>query len=61
MLPPDADESLKRLRQRATAPKVSAELEKAGVPFAFWVDGRLVDLDLATPAARRVGRGRGGQ
>ena len=38
-LAPDADESVRALRDRSAAPKTAAALEKAGILFAFESDG----------------------
>jgi imidazolonepropionase-like amidohydrolase len=56
-LPPDADEPLRTLRTRAEAPKTPAELEKAGLLFAFSSDGVREPRDFVRNAARAVKEG----
>ena len=57
MLAPDADEPLRVLRGRAQAPKTPAELEKAGILFAFSSDGVREARDFVRNAARAVKEG----
>ena len=54
---PDADESLRVLRERANAPKAAAALEGADVLFAFQSDGLKEPRDFVTNAARAVKAG----
>ncbi len=56
-LPPDADESINVLRERANAPKVPAALEKAGVTFGFSASGLREPKDFVRNAARAVKEG----
>ena len=56
-LPPDADESLRELRTRANAPKIPAELDKAGVLFAFSAEGIREPRDFVRNVARAVKEG----
>jgi imidazolonepropionase-like amidohydrolase len=56
-LAPDADEPLKVLRERADAPKVPAELAKAGIPFAFESAGLAEPKDFLRNAAKAVKAG----
>jgi imidazolonepropionase-like amidohydrolase len=56
-LAPDADESVRVLRERATAPKTAAALEKAGILFAFESDGLRESKDFVRNAARAVKEG----
>ena len=51
-LPPDADESISTLRERANAPKVPGALQKAGVTFAFSGTG----INQPREFVRNVGR-----
>jgi imidazolonepropionase-like amidohydrolase len=51
---PDADESVRALRERAGAPKTAGALEKAGVLFAFESDGLRDAKDFVKNAARAV-------
>jgi imidazolonepropionase-like amidohydrolase len=53
-LAPDADESVRALRERAAAPKTAAALEKAGILFAFESDGLREAKDFVRNAARAV-------
>jgi imidazolonepropionase-like amidohydrolase len=53
-LAPDADESVRALRERAGAPKTAAALEKAGILFAFESDGLRESKDFVRNAARAV-------
>jgi len=55
-LAPDADEPARVLRERANAPKVPADLAKAGVPFAFSSAG-LAPKDFLKNAAKVVKAG----
>lgn len=57
LLAPDADESVNALRARADAPKVPAELAKAGVPFAFESAGLADPKDFVKNAAKAVKAG----
>jgi imidazolonepropionase-like amidohydrolase len=57
MLPPDADESIDTLRERANAPKVPAALEKAGITFAFSATGVQQPRDFVRNVARAVREG----
>jgi imidazolonepropionase-like amidohydrolase len=57
MLPPDADESVDTLRERANAPKVPAALEKAGITFAFSATGVQQPRDFVRNVARAVREG----
>ena len=56
-LAPDADESLRVLRERATVPTVPAALAKAGVPFAFESAGLGDPKDFVRNAAKAVKAG----
>jgi imidazolonepropionase-like amidohydrolase len=56
-LPPDADEPLRELRARANAPKTPAELDKAGLLFAFSSEGIREPRDFVRNAARAVKEG----
>lgn len=56
-LPPDADEPVRVLRQRANAPKVPAALEKAGLTFAFQSAGLKDPKDFVKNAAKAVKEG----
>jgi imidazolonepropionase-like amidohydrolase len=56
-LAPDADESLRVLRQRANAPRVPAALEKAGLTFAFESAGLKDPKDFLRNAAKAVKEG----
>jgi imidazolonepropionase-like amidohydrolase len=56
-LAPDADESIRTLRERANAPKVPATLDKAGVTFAFSATGLREPRDFVRNAARAVREG----
>jgi imidazolonepropionase-like amidohydrolase len=56
-LPPDADESISVLRERANAPKVPAALDKAGVTFAFSAAGVREPRDFVRNVARAVREG----
>jgi imidazolonepropionase-like amidohydrolase len=53
-LAPDADESVRALRERSAAPKTAAALEKAGILFAFESDGLKDSKDFVKNAARAV-------
>jgi imidazolonepropionase-like amidohydrolase len=53
-LAPDADESVRALRDRSAAPKTAAALEKAGILFAFESDGLKDSKDFVKNAARAV-------
>ncbi|MGH9314411.1 MAG: amidohydrolase family protein [Vicinamibacterales bacterium] len=53
-LAPDADESVRALRERAAAPKTAAALEKAGIMFAFGSDGLSDVKDFVRNAAKAV-------
>ncbi|HEX2443813.1 MAG TPA: amidohydrolase family protein [Vicinamibacterales bacterium] len=53
-LAPDADESVRALRDRSAAPKTAAALEKAGILFAFESDGLKESKDFVKNAARAV-------
>lgn len=57
MLPPDADEAIDTLRERANAPKVPGALAKAGVTFAFSAAGLREPGDFVRNAARAVREG----
>jgi imidazolonepropionase-like amidohydrolase len=57
LLPPDADEPLRELRARARAPKVPADLDKAGIVFAFSSVGIREPRDFVRNAARAVKEG----
>lgn len=56
-LPPDADEPLRELRSRAQATRVPAELEKAGILFAFSSEGIREPREFVRNAARAVKEG----
>jgi imidazolonepropionase-like amidohydrolase len=56
-LAPDADEPVQTLRMRAEAPKVPAELARAGVSFAFASAGLGDPKDFVRNAARAVKSG----
>ena len=56
-LAPDADESLRTLRERADAPAVPAGLARAGVTFAFESAGLAEPKDFVRNAARAVKAG----
>jgi imidazolonepropionase-like amidohydrolase len=56
-LPPDADESLRELRARANAPKIPAELEKAGLLYAFSAESIREPRDFVRNVARAVKEG----
>jgi imidazolonepropionase-like amidohydrolase len=56
-LAPDADESLRVLRERANASKTPAALEKAGVTFAFESGGLEEPKDFVKNAAKAVKAG----
>lgn len=56
-LAPDADEPIRVLRERAEAPKVPAELAKAGVPFGFESAGLADPKDFLKNAAKAVKAG----
>ena len=56
-LPPDADEPIRELRARASAPKTPAALDKAGVLFAFSSEGLDQPRDFLRNAARTVKEG----
>jgi imidazolonepropionase-like amidohydrolase len=56
-LAPDADEPLRVLRERADAPKVPADLAKAGVLFAFESAGLADPKDFVKNAAKAVKAG----
>ncbi len=53
-LAPDADEPVRALRERASAPKTAAALEKAGILFAFESNGLRESKDFVRNAARAV-------
>ena len=53
-LAPDADETVRALRDRASAPKTAAALEKAGILFAFESNGLRESKDFVRNAARAV-------
>lgn len=53
-LAPDADEAVRALRERASAPKTAAALEKAGILFAFESNGLRESKDFVRNAARAV-------
>jgi imidazolonepropionase-like amidohydrolase len=53
-LAPDADEAVRALRERASAPKTAAALEKAGILFAFESNGLRESKDFVKNAARAV-------
>ncbi len=53
-LAPDADEAVRALRERASAPRTAAALEKAGILFAFESDGLRESKDFVRNAARAV-------
>lgn len=56
-LPPDAEESLATLRERANAPKVPGALQKAGVTFAFSGTGINQPRDFVRNVGRAVKEG----
>jgi imidazolonepropionase-like amidohydrolase len=56
-LAPDADESLRVLRERANAPKAAAALESAGILFAFESKALKEPRDFVRNAARAVKAG----
>ena len=56
-LAPDADESLRVLRERANAPKTAAALEAAGVLFAFSSDALKEPRDFIKNVGRAVKAG----
>jgi imidazolonepropionase-like amidohydrolase len=56
-LGPDADESVRALRERANAPKAPAALEKAGILFAFESGGLEEPKDFVKNAAKAVKAG----
>lgn len=56
-LAPEADESVRALRERAAAPKTAAALEKVGILFAFESDGLRESKDFVRNAARAVKEG----
>jgi imidazolonepropionase-like amidohydrolase len=56
-LAPDADEPVRVLRERASAPKAPAALEKAGIVFAFESGGLENPKDFVKNAARAVKAG----
>jgi len=56
-LAPDADEPIRELRRRASAPKVPAALRAAGVPFAFGSAGLPDPKDFVKNAATAVKAG----
>lgn len=56
-LAPEADESMRVLRQRANAPRTPAALEKAGVLYAFGSDGLKEPKDFVKNAAKAVKEG----
>ena len=56
-LAPDADETARELRTRASAPKVPAALAKAGLTFAFSSAGLREQRDFLRNAARAVKEG----
>jgi len=58
-LAPDADEPLTALRTRAQAPKVPAELAKAGIAFAFASAGLSDPKDFVKNASKAVKAGLG--
>jgi imidazolonepropionase-like amidohydrolase len=56
-LPPDADEPVRVLRERANAPKAPAALEKAGITFAFESGGMEEPKDFVKNAGKAVKAG----
>ncbi len=56
-LAPDADEPIRTIRARVDAPKIPAELERAGVLFAFESAGLANPADFVRNAARVVRSG----
>jgi imidazolonepropionase-like amidohydrolase len=56
-LAPDADETLEALTDRANAPKVPAEIEKAGLLLAFTTGGLRDPADFVRNAAKAVKAG----
>lgn len=56
-MPPDADESLSALRDRANAPKGPAALDKAGILFAFESSGLSDAKDFLKNARKTVASG----
>jgi imidazolonepropionase-like amidohydrolase len=56
-LAPDADESVRTLRERADAPRTPAALEKAGILFAFESGGLEDPKDFVKNAAKAVKAG----
>src|SRR5262249_59155037 len=56
-LAPDADETIDTLRTRASAPKVPAELARAGVTFAFASHGLTDPKDFVRNVAKAVKAG----
>jgi len=56
-LAPDADESLRELRERSNVPKVPAILNQAGILFAFASDGLKDPKEFLRNAARAVKAG----
>ena len=56
-LAPDADEPIRVLRERASAPKVPAELSRAGVKFAFESAGLADPKDFVKNATKAVKAG----
>jgi imidazolonepropionase-like amidohydrolase len=56
-LPPDAEESLSTLRERANAPRVPGALQKAGVTFAFSGTGINQPRDFVRNVGRAVREG----
>jgi imidazolonepropionase-like amidohydrolase len=56
-LAPDADEPIRLLRERAEAPKVPADLAKAGVPFGFESAGLPDPKEFVKNAAKVVKAG----
>lgn len=53
----DADEPIRTIRQRANAPKVPSELDRAGIPFAFESGGLRDPRDFLRNAAKVVKSG----
>jgi imidazolonepropionase-like amidohydrolase len=56
-LAPEADEAVRVLRERASAPKTAAALEKAGILFAFESNGLRESKDFVRNAAKAVKEG----
>jgi imidazolonepropionase-like amidohydrolase len=54
---PEAEESLETLRFRARAPSTPAELDKAGVRFAFFSDGITTPRDILRNAKKSIDAG----